>query len=150
MCRSVSDRGDSGRRPHRVDLQGGAELALPEGEEELAFYVAEGSVEVTVRRPEKETHPKLFYRGAHQTTLDPLAAVQPEGGLFLWSEQSSGNGLVVSGSPGGAAEAGGLGTGSANSSAAAVLAYDIAHRVPWDWRVSLYTLTKGIASGSSR
>ena len=29
-----------------VDLQGGAELALPEGEEELAFYVAEGSVEV--------------------------------------------------------------------------------------------------------
>src|SRR5262249_54458651 len=29
---------------------------------------------VAVRRPEKETYPKLFYRGAHQATLDPLAA----------------------------------------------------------------------------
>src|SRR5579863_727789 len=28
---------------------------------------------VMVRRPEKETRPKLFYRGAHQATLDPLA-----------------------------------------------------------------------------
>jgi formate-dependent nitrite reductase membrane component NrfD len=100
---------------------------------------------VSVRRPEKETHPKLFYRGAHQTTLDPLAAAQPPGGLFLWSEQISGNGRVVSGSPD---EARGSGAGSANSSAAALLAYDVAHAIPWDWRVSLYTLTKGIASGS--
>jgi len=35
-----------------------------------------------------------------------------------------------------------------NSSAAALLSYDVAHRIPWDWRVSLYTLTKGIASGA--
>jgi formate-dependent nitrite reductase membrane component NrfD len=34
-----------------------------------------------------------------------------------------------------------------NSSAAALLAYDVAHSIPWDWRVSLYTWTKGIASG---
>jgi Fe-S-cluster-containing dehydrogenase component/formate-dependent nitrite reductase membrane component NrfD len=102
---------------------------------------------VTVRRPEKETHPKLFYRGAHQTTLDPLAAVQPPGGLFLWSEQVSGNGRVVSGSPGSGHVVGGT-AGSANSSAAALLAYDVAHKIPWDWRVSLYTLTKGIASGA--
>src|SRR6202023_254056 len=34
-----------------------------------------------------------------------------------------------------------------NSSAAAILAYDVAHSVPWDWRVSLYTLTKGVAAG---
>ena len=42
---------------------------------------------VTVRRPEKETLPKLFYKGAHQATLDPLAARRPEAGLFMWSEQ---------------------------------------------------------------
>ena len=35
---------------------------------------------VMVRRPEKETRPKLFYRAAHQATLDPLAARRPEGG----------------------------------------------------------------------
>ena len=95
---------------------------------------------VAVRRPEKETRPKLFYRGAHQATLDPLAARRPGGGLFMWSEQDRGEGKIVSGHPG-EAEA-------RNSSAAAVLSYDVAHSAPWDWRVSLYTLTKGIAAGA--
>jgi Fe-S-cluster-containing dehydrogenase component/formate-dependent nitrite reductase membrane component NrfD len=91
---------------------------------------------VAVRRPEKETLPKLFYKGAHQATLDPLAARRPEGGLFMWSEQQEGTGYVVSGNP-----------NFNNSSAAALLSYDVAHSIPWDWRVSLYTWTKGIASG---
>jgi ferredoxin/formate-dependent nitrite reductase membrane component NrfD len=89
---------------------------------------------VTVRRPEKETHPKLFYKGAHQTTLDPIAARRPAGDLYMWSEQGEG---VRSGHPG----------GWSNSSAAAVLSYDIPHKAPWDWRVSLYTWTKSIAAG---
>jgi Fe-S-cluster-containing dehydrogenase component/formate-dependent nitrite reductase membrane component NrfD len=91
---------------------------------------------VAVRRPEKETRPKLFYRGVHQATLDPLAARRPGGGLFMWSEQGSVPHQVPSGHP-----------GPANSSAAAVLSYDIPHRAPWDWRVSLYTWTKGVAAG---
>ena len=91
---------------------------------------------VNVRRPEKETLPKLFYKGAHQATLDPLAARRPEGGLFMWSEQQQSNDHVVSGNP-----------TYNNSSAAALLSYDVAHSIPWDWRVSLYTWTKGIASG---
>jgi formate-dependent nitrite reductase membrane component NrfD len=32
--------------------------------------------------------------------------------------------------------------------AAAIVSYDIGHRAPWDWRVSLYTWTKGIAAGA--
>jgi len=101
-------------------------------------YVAQiiGREAVSVRRPEKETLPKLFYKGAHQATLDPLAARRPEGGLFMWSEQQEGSEYVVSGNP-----------NFNNSSAAALLSYDIAHSIPWDWRVSLYTWTKGIASG---
>jgi len=91
---------------------------------------------VAVRRPEKETLPKLFYKGAHQATLDPLAARRPEGGLFMWSEQQSSSDTVVSGNP-----------HFNNTSAAALLSYDVAHSIPWDWRVSLYTWTKGIASG---
>lgn len=35
-----------------------------------------------------------------------------------------------------------------NSSAAAMLAYDVPHLAPWDWRVSLYTFTKSIAAGA--
>lgn len=91
---------------------------------------------VNVRRPEKETLPKLFYKGAHQSTLDPLAAQRPGAGLFMWSEQRESPEHVVSGNP-----------TYNNSSAAALLSYDVAHSIPWDWRVSLYTWTKGIASG---
>lgn len=91
---------------------------------------------VAVRRPEKDTLPKLFYKGAHQATLDPLAARRPEGGLFMWSEQQENSSQVVSGNP-----------NYNNSSAAALLSYDVAHSIPWDWRVSLYTWTKGIAAG---
>ena len=92
---------------------------------------------VAVRRPEKETHPKLYYKGADQVTLDPLAARRPDGGLFMWSEQGNVSHQVPSGHP-----------GPHNSSAAAVLSYDIPHRAPWDWRVSAYTFTKSIAAGA--
>jgi Fe-S-cluster-containing dehydrogenase component/formate-dependent nitrite reductase membrane component NrfD len=112
---------------------------------------------VAVRRPEKDTRPKLFYRGAHQATLDPLAARRPPGGLFSWSQQQQGGDLVVSGYPVQAADGGGAAAAgrpgypdrhhAGNSAAAAVLAYDVSHGMPWDWRVSLYTLTKGIAAG---
>ncbi|HEY6056832.1 MAG TPA: NrfD/PsrC family molybdoenzyme membrane anchor subunit, partial [Candidatus Limnocylindrales bacterium] len=104
---------------------------------------------VAVRRPEKETRPGLFYKAAHQATLDPLAARRPAGGTFMWSEQVSGEGIVNSGHPDGADRLlGGASSGGWNSSAAAVLAYDVPHSMPWDWRVSLYTWTKGIAAGA--
>ncbi|HXT20609.1 MAG TPA: 4Fe-4S dicluster domain-containing protein [Thermoanaerobaculia bacterium] len=104
---------------------------------------------VAVRRPEKGTQPKLFYVGAHQATLDPLAARRPEGGLFLWGEQSSAHDQVVSGHPR-AAESSrrGWSPQAGTSSAAALLAFDVPHTIPWDWRVGLYTLTKGIAAGT--
>lgn len=91
---------------------------------------------VTVRRPEKHTRPKLFYKGAHQATLDPLAARRPPGGVFMWSEQGNVSHQVTSGHP-----------LEANAAAPAVLAYDVLHRAPWDWRVSLYTWTKSFAAG---
>lgn len=92
---------------------------------------------VTVRRPEKATRPKVFYKGASQATLDPLAAARPDGGLFLWSEQ----GDLAHQVPSGHARA-------TASSAEALLSYDVPHRAPWDWRVSAYTWTKSIASGA--
>jgi ferredoxin len=93
---------------------------------------------VTVRRPEKGTRPGLFYKGAHQATLDPLAARRPDGGLFAWAEQGGEHdpGHVTGGHP-----------GRPNSSAEALLSYDVGHHAPWGWRVSLYTWTKGLAAG---
>jgi len=91
---------------------------------------------VAVRRPEKGTRPKVFYKGAHQATLDPLAARRPAGGLYAWNEQPRGPSEIGSGH-----------TGQWNSSASALLSYDVSHKAPWDVRVSLYTWTKGIAAG---
>ena len=51
----------------------------------VSRYISQEAM--AVRRPEKDTRPKLFYKGAHQATLDPLAAQRPEGGIFMWSEQ---------------------------------------------------------------
>lgn len=92
---------------------------------------------VQVRKPEKATRPKLFYKGAHGATLDPLAARAPDGGLYMWSEQPRGSHEIGTGSR----------ADPANSSAAAIVSYDVSHRSPWDWRVSLYTWTKGLAAG---
>ena len=97
-----------------------------------------GREAVAVRRPEKNTEPKLFYRGAQQATLDPLAARRPEGGGFMWSQYGTVPNEVTSGHPGPVE----------HSAAEAILSYDVPHRAPWDWRVSVYTWTKGIASGA--
>lgn len=92
----------------------------------------------SVRRPEKATRPMVFYRGAHKATLDPLAARRPEGGGFMWSQYGTMPREVVSGHPG----------SSEGAPVEAVLSYDVPHLAPWDWRVSLYTWTKSIASGA--
>lgn len=93
---------------------------------------------VAVRRPEKDTRPKLFYKGAHSATLDPLAARRPTGGIFMWGEQVGRlTGKVTAGVP-----------ARTTSSAAAILSYDIPHNRPWDWRVSAYTWTKSISAGA--
>jgi Fe-S-cluster-containing dehydrogenase component/formate-dependent nitrite reductase membrane component NrfD len=93
---------------------------------------------VAVRSPHKRTSPKVFYKGAREDTLDPLAAVRPSAGLFMWSEQGAGvAGRVVSGMP--ATRARG---------ASAVLAYDVPHASPWGWKVSAYTWTKSMAAGA--
>jgi formate-dependent nitrite reductase membrane component NrfD len=93
---------------------------------------------VQVRKPEKQTRPGLYYTGAHQATLDPLAARRPGGGLFAWATQGAPDPqLVTSGHP-----------GRPTSSAAALLSYDVPHHAPWGWRVSLYTWTKSIAAGA--
>ena len=103
---------------------------------------------VQVRKPEKETTPSVFYKGAHQATLDPLAARRPEGGLYAWATQ--GGGAITqsarSSEVNHAIDRGRAGT-SGTSSAAAVISYDIPHQVPWGWRVSAYTWTKSIAAG---
>ena len=75
---------------------------------------------VTVRRPEKETRPKLFYKGADQVTLDPPRGGEAERWPVHVERAGDVSHQVPSGHP-----------GPWNSSAAAVLSYDVPHRAPW-------------------
>jgi Fe-S-cluster-containing dehydrogenase component/formate-dependent nitrite reductase membrane component NrfD len=137
-CNFCAHRVDSGLEPACVVVCPVEAIIvgdMNDPDSRVAQYV--GREAVDVRRPEKETLPKVFYKGAHQATLDPLAARRPEGGLFMWSEQKRDADTVNSGNP-----------AFRNSSAAALLSYDVPHSLPWDWRVSLYTWTKGIAAGA--
>ncbi len=94
---------------------------------------------VAVRRPEKRTRPGVYYRGADEATLDPLAAARPRGGTFAWAEMPAGHNVVNSGHP--------ASHRPSTTSPAGVVSYDVAHQLPWGWRVSLYTWTKGVAAG---
>ena len=137
-CNLCAHRLDIGLEPACVTVcPTGAILVgdLNDPSSEVAKVI--GREPVTVRRPEKETRPGVFYKGADQVTLDPLAARRPDGGLLAWATQGGGPGHVPPGHP-----------GRHNSSAAALLSYDIPHFAPWGWRVSLYTWTKGIAAGA--
>lgn len=104
----------------------------------------------TVRRPEKDTRPKVHYKGATQSTLEPLAARRPDVDIFAWAQQhpDSDPHRINSGVPTDpVALRDHTGAPATTSSAAALLSYDIGHDVPWDWRVGLYTWTKSIAAG---
>ncbi|NKQ52300.1 polysulfide reductase NrfD [Amycolatopsis sp. K13G38] len=137
-CNMCAHRLDIGLEPACVTVCPTQAIIVGDAEDpesEAARIVARQPV--SVRRPEKGTRPQVFYRGATQSTLDPLGADRPAGDTYAWSEIPRQPGEYASGHP-----------GASNSSAAALLSYDVAHGVPWDWRVALYTWTKSIAAGA--
>ena len=85
----------------------------------------------SVRKPEKNTLPKLAYVEAGQLTLTPGLAALP---LTHASAQQQQTYPVDSGPNG--------------SAAAAIVAYDVPKGPPWDFRVSAYTWTKSVATGA--
>ena len=93
---------------------------------------------VEVRRPEKNTNPKLFYVDATGPTLDPTAAAFK--GYFSQSQPIDTQVAPGRPSPTNAND-------PTSSHAAAILAYDNPHRAPWNWIVSAYTWTKSMAAG---
>ncbi len=106
---------------------------LGDGSSRVSGLVASGAA--TVRRPEKGTRPRLFYVGAHEATLDPLAARRPTGDLFVWSQQGLGRAAVPD-------------AWNPTVAADVTLAYDVPRQIPWGWRVSLSTWTKSVAAGA--
>jgi Fe-S-cluster-containing dehydrogenase component/formate-dependent nitrite reductase membrane component NrfD len=91
--------------------------------------------DVTVRRPEQGTKPHAFYIGAHDATLEPLAARHDA--TYMWSDRSPRDTRDRTPLPI---------YGSAPATPARV-AYDVPRQRAWGWPVSSYIWTKGIAAG---
>lgn len=93
---------------------------------------------VTVRRPEQRTKPKAFYIGAHEATLDPLAAEHD--GMYAWADINNGG----TGAPGHRRTV-------PRSPGAPVprVSYDVPRQRTWGWKVSSYIWTKSLAAGAA-
>ncbi len=86
---------------------------------------------VTVRKPEKETRPKVFYIEGDRSVLVPGAAAKSL--TYAWAERST--------------EECSRDFALLEQIADATVAYDVSHKIPWGGRVSLYIWTKSLAAG---
>ncbi len=132
---------------HRIDqgLQPACVAVCPEGAiivgdmndpgSEISRILSRERVEV--RKPHARTNPKVFYKGGDVAALDPTRA---EARPMFNTAEARRDGMPP---PVPAAPA----QNGIRSSAAAVIAYDDSHTLPWDWRVSLYTWTKSLSAG---
>ena len=88
---------------------------------------------INVRTPEQGTRPNVYYVGADQSVLDPLAA--PVDGTYLWAEADVLRLETAAELPG-------------DPLTLARTTLNTAHPHPWGWRVWTYLWTKSISAGA--
>ncbi len=88
--------------------------------------------DVAVRSPEQGTKPKVYYRGADQSSLDPLRTAIAADGM-IWADTTSAHPTVP--------------TGPFDPGVVARTAYTTPHPITWKEKVSGYLVTKAIAAG---
>lgn len=119
---------------------------MDDGNSEISRLLA--THEVSVRKPEQNTRPKLFYIEAEQSALLPMAAAQDSGMLWAqWPGQGPGNGNGQGDWRGPIQIAPGRMAGALLRSGARET-YNVPHRVPWHWQVPAYLVTKAIGAGA--
>src|SRR5712691_703999 len=102
--------------------------------------------QVTVRKPEQGTRPKLFYIEAEESALLPMLAAQDCG--HLWGEQPAAGAGGIEDWRGPIQIGEGRMAGALLRSAAGPReTYNVPHRVPWHWQVPAYLVTKALGSG---
>jgi Fe-S-cluster-containing dehydrogenase component/Ni/Fe-hydrogenase subunit HybB-like protein len=89
--------------------------------------------ETMVRTPEQNTGPNVFYLGADQAVLDPLAA--PVDDTYIWAHPDAQRLETAGDLP-----------GSPRTKARTTL--NTAHPRPWGWKVVTYLWTKGVGAGA--
>ncbi|HEX3613206.1 MAG TPA: 4Fe-4S dicluster domain-containing protein [Sporichthyaceae bacterium] len=88
---------------------------------------------VSVRSPEQNTGPNVFYLGADRAVLDPLAA--PVDGTYLYSTPDAQRAALAAYLP-------------RDPVSGARTTLNTAHPRPWGWRVVTYLWTKGLGAGA--
>ena len=88
---------------------------------------------VAVRKPQKGTDPKLFYVGVEGDLLVPTRLQQA--GTYFWSDRRDDD---VSTETAGTPDWGGW----------AREIYDVAHPMPWGWKIAAYLWTKSVSTGT--
>jgi Fe-S-cluster-containing dehydrogenase component/formate-dependent nitrite reductase membrane component NrfD len=83
----------------------------------------------SVRSPEQNTGPNVFYLGADRAVLEPLDA--PVDDTYIWSRPDAHRLEVATDLPR---------TGARTT-------YNTAHPRPWGWKVTTYLWTKGVSAG---
>ena len=92
--------------------------------------------QVSVRKPEENTKPKVFYVGADEASLTPEALTRRQ--AYLWGE------VRGDGRPREAVTAEEQFVGPSE----AETVYDVHHPKPWGWKVASYLWTKSIGAGA--
>ena len=104
--------------------------------------------QLSQRAVEQGTKPNLWYKGADEASLDPLAASTLAGGGGIWRDTEPGTSwMTVDLTPKTNGTRKGPATVEHSESAPPRVTYNTDHPAPWGWRVSSYFLTKGIAAG---
>jgi len=88
--------------------------------------------ETSVRKPEAQTRPKLYYINVNPSSITPSEQTHSAG--YLWAEQHTDSIFQDVQS-------------MAAMEAKARTTYDISHERPWGWKVSAYLWTKSISAG---
>ncbi len=90
--------------------------------------------ETSVRTPEQNTGPNVFYLGADRAVLDPLAA--PVEDTYIWAAPDAHRLETAGDHPSDPAD------GSPRTT------LNTAHPRPWGWKVTSYLWTKGVGAGA--
>lgn len=88
--------------------------------------------ETSVRKPEAQTRPKLYYIDVNPSSIKPSEQTHATG--YLWAEQHYDSIFQNV-------------QAMAQMEAKARTTYDVSHERPWGWKVSAYLWTKSISAG---
>ncbi|MBX2802597.1 MAG: polysulfide reductase NrfD [Myxococcales bacterium] len=146
--------------PEHAILAGDLDDPTSEASQALAKH------NVTVRKPEQGTSPKVFYIEGHEPALTPTAAPVPANFMFAdvlddehWigdvgthpapvrETVAAEHGAIRVPDPQGRPSAGPLHVGGSMAAHMVQVAYTSRHKVQWHWPIPAYMVTKGISAG---